>query len=93
MPDTGFTNSRIVAAYQERTRGSANYIQRAKESFPSGIVHDSRRLDPHPIYVARAKRSRKWDVDGNEYVDYVGGHGALTQPARIRTSAGGARGG
>jgi len=27
--------------------------------------------------VERASGSRKWDVDGNEYVDYLGGHGAL----------------
>jgi glutamate-1-semialdehyde 2,1-aminomutase len=27
--------------------------------------------------VERAQGSRKWDVDGNEYVDYYGGHGAL----------------
>jgi len=27
--------------------------------------------------VERAAGSRKWDVDGNEYVDYLGGHGAL----------------
>ena len=32
---------------------------------------------PFPIYVTRAKGCRKWDVDGNEYVDYFGGHGAL----------------
>src|SRR5204863_9259959 len=32
---------------------------------------------PYPIYVARAAGPRKWDVDGNEYVDYFGGHGAL----------------
>ena len=25
----------------------------------------------------RAKGPRKWDVDGNEYVDYFGGHGAM----------------
>ena len=29
------------------------------------------------IYVSHAKGSRKWDVDGNEYIDYVLGHGAL----------------
>jgi glutamate-1-semialdehyde 2,1-aminomutase len=29
-----------------------------------------------PIYVT-TPGSRKWDVDGNEYVDYFGGHGAL----------------
>src|SRR5215211_3483956 len=45
--------------------------------FPSGITHDSRRLKPYPIFVERALGSRKWDVDGNEYVDYTGGHGAL----------------
>ena len=27
--------------------------------------------------MERAAGSRKWDVDGNEYVDYAGGHGAL----------------
>src|SRR5690606_20152578 len=42
-----------------------------------GLTHDSRRLEPYPIYVERAAGSRKWDVDGNEYVDYTGGHGAL----------------
>ena len=33
--------------------------------------------EPHPLYVERAAGSRKWDVDGNEYVDHLGGHGAL----------------
>src|SRR5581483_4171845 len=30
-----------------------------------------------PVYVTHANGSRKWDVDGNEIVDYVMGHGAL----------------
>lgn len=29
------------------------------------------------IYISHAKGSRKWDVDGNEYIDYVMGFGAL----------------
>ena len=32
---------------------------------------------PTALYITRAKGPRKWDVDGNEYVDYFGGHGAL----------------
>jgi len=32
---------------------------------------------PYGLYVDRAERSRKWDVDNNEYIDYFGGHGAL----------------
>lgn len=45
--------------------------------FPSGVTHDGRYLQPYPIFVERAAGSHKWDVDGNEYVDYAGGHGAL----------------
>ena len=71
------SNSRIEAAYRERTRRSAELAKEALELFPSGITHDSRKLDPYAIYVDRAEGPRKWDVDGNEYVDYFGGHGAL----------------
>ena len=71
------SNSRIEAAYRERTRRSAELAKEARELFPSGITHDSRKLDPYTIYVDRAEGPRKWDVDGNEYIDYFGGHGAL----------------
>lgn len=43
----------------------------------NGVTHIGRYLEPHPVYIERAAGSRKWDVDGNEYVDYFGGHGAL----------------
>ncbi|MCI0581579.1 MAG: aminotransferase class III-fold pyridoxal phosphate-dependent enzyme, partial [Chloroflexi bacterium] len=61
----------------ERMAGSAALYDRARPVFPSGVTHDSRHLDPFPIYVTRAAGSHKWDVDSNEYVDYYGGHGAL----------------
>src|SRR3954454_16466967 len=61
----------------ERMAGSSALYDRAKETFPSGVTHDARFAKPFPIYVSRAQGSRKWDVDGNEYVDYYGGHGAL----------------
>ena len=71
------SNSRIEAAYRERTRRSAELAREARDLFPSGITHDSRKIDPYTIYVDRAEGPRKWDVDGNEYIDYFGGHGAL----------------
>src|SRR3982750_4657418 len=61
----------------ERMAGSSALYDRAKETFPSGVTHDARFAKPFPIYVSRAQGSRKWDVDGNEYVDSYGGHGAL----------------
>jgi glutamate-1-semialdehyde 2,1-aminomutase len=34
-------------------------------------------MRPFPLYAERAAGSRKWDADGHELIDYVGGHGAL----------------
>ncbi len=73
----GLSNSRIIAAYKERTKRSAELIADARKSFPSGITHDSRYLKPYGIYIEKAMGARKWDIDGNEYIDYFGGHGAL----------------
>src|SRR5947209_4194180 len=71
------TNSSIETEYRARTTGSAKLYAEACKAIPAGLTHDSRTLLPYPIYAARAAGARKWDVDGNEYVDYFGGHGAL----------------
>jgi glutamate-1-semialdehyde 2,1-aminomutase len=71
------TNSQIVAAYRQKTPASAKLAEEAATVFPSGITHDSRRTLPYAIYVERALGPKKWDADGNEYIDYYGGHGAL----------------
>ena len=71
------TNSKIETEYRARTRRSAELYAQACKAIPAGLTHDSRTLLPYPIYAARAAAARKWDVDGNEYVDYFGGHGAL----------------
>ena len=69
-------NSRIVTAYRQKTPGSADLAKQALELLPSGIAHDARNVDPYGIYVARAQGPHKWDVDGNEYRDFFGGHGS-----------------
>src|SRR5512134_1785748 len=67
----------IAERYRAKTPRSAALYARASAAFPSGITHDSRVLDPYPLFVERAAGPRKWCVDGHEYVDYFGGHGAL----------------
>lgn len=66
-----------VEAYIEKTPKSRALYHRAREIFPSGVTHDSRYLQPYPLSIERADGSHKWDVDGHEYIDYFGGHGAL----------------
>ena len=77
MNQASLTNSRIEAAYRAMTPKSAALFVQAQEALPGGLVHDSRQMHPYPFYCERAAGPRKWDVDGNVYVDYYGGHGAL----------------
>ena len=56
---------------------SAALHAEARELLPGGVTHDVRYFEPFPIYVERALGPRKWDVDGNEIIDLVMGHGAL----------------
>jgi glutamate-1-semialdehyde 2,1-aminomutase len=74
---TPSTNSGIVAAYRQRTPRSAEAASEAASVFPSGITHDVRYLEPYGIYVERALGPHKWDIDGNRYIDFFGGHGSL----------------
>jgi glutamate-1-semialdehyde 2,1-aminomutase len=67
----------ILARYEELHPTSAKLHARAAALFPDGVTHDVRHLSPFPLYVEQAIGSRKRDVDGNEIVDYVMGHGAL----------------
>jgi glutamate-1-semialdehyde 2,1-aminomutase len=69
--------SGIFERYAARTPRSRALHAEASRLLPNGVTHVGRYLEPYPIYVERAAGSRKWDVDGNEYVDYFGGHGAL----------------
>lgn len=67
----------IAETFQRKHPGSAALYREAVSLFPDGVTHDTRRFWPFPLYVDRAEGSRKWDVDGNEIIDYVVGHGAL----------------
>jgi len=47
---------------------------------PGGVnspVRAFKSVGRSPIFISRAKGSRIWDVDGNEYIDYVGSWGPM----------------
>lgn len=69
---------RLVEEYVLSHSKSQQLHERAVHLFPAnGATHSARVLDPFRPYITHASGSRKWDVDGNEYIDYVMGHGAL----------------
>jgi glutamate-1-semialdehyde 2,1-aminomutase len=67
----------VVERYIAKFPKSRELSQQAKSIFSRGVTHDSRIIFPFPIFIAHAQGSHEWDVEGNEYVDYCGGHGAL----------------
>ena len=56
---------------------SSDLYQRARNVLAGGVGHDLRHARPLPMYIQRGAGGRKWDVDGNEYVDFLMGNGAL----------------
>lgn len=68
---------REMAVYTERTAGSQRATERARKVMPAGVPSSFQAYDPWPIVVTHSAGSRMVDVDGNEYVDYDMGFGAL----------------
>jgi glutamate-1-semialdehyde 2,1-aminomutase len=66
----------ILDRYLAKTPGSAALARAARAVLPGGIVTDTRYFEPYGIYIDRAVGVHNWDVDGNAYLDFFGGHGA-----------------
>ncbi|MGB6462768.1 MAG: glutamate-1-semialdehyde 2,1-aminomutase [Nitrosotalea sp.] len=56
---------------------SKRLFLRSKKVIPSGINSPVRYYDPYPFFVKKAQGSSLWDVDGNHYLDFCNGYGAL----------------
>src|SRR5450432_4194180 len=59
---------------------SEELFRRAVEKIPGGVnspVRAFRSVGGHPVFIARGEGSLLYDVDGNEYIDYVGSWGPL----------------
>jgi len=56
--------------YMKKTRKSARLWQQSSKLMPGGVTGSIRYFEPYPIFMKKAKGSKIYDVDGNEYVDY-----------------------
>ncbi|MEI9475314.1 MAG: glutamate-1-semialdehyde 2,1-aminomutase [Deltaproteobacteria bacterium] len=63
-----------------KRKKSINLYQKALELIPGGVnspVRAFKAIGIPPTFIDRAKGSKIWDVDGNEYIDYVGSWGPM----------------
>ncbi len=59
---------------------SIQEFDRAKQSLPGGVNSPARAfrsVGGNPPFIAKAKGARMWDIDGNEYIDYVSSWGPM----------------
>src|SRR5207253_10101436 len=64
-------------AFRRRSKKSAQAWGAAKMRIAVGVDSNYRLVDPYPLCVRKAKGSRIWDADGNEYIDFCMALGAL----------------
>jgi glutamate-1-semialdehyde 2,1-aminomutase len=73
---SSFDDEEMRRLVQSSPKSKAIY-EKAKIDVPFGVHSNYRSSDPYPFYFSRAKGTRLWDVDGNEYTDYNMGFGVL----------------
>ena len=62
---------KALKEFQGRTAASARLFEKAGKTLPRGCEHAWAPSVPYPLFMERGQGSRIWDVDGNEYVDYI----------------------
>lgn len=59
---------------------SKQEFKRAQKSITGGVNSPARAMNSvkaDPVFIDKAKGSKMWDIDGNEYIDYVGSWGPM----------------
>lgn len=67
----------------ERYAASEAMLDRARQTIPLGAQTFSKSITQYPLgvspyFAARGQGSRLWDVDGNEYIDFINGLASVT---------------
>ncbi|MBV9521332.1 MAG: aminotransferase class III-fold pyridoxal phosphate-dependent enzyme, partial [Alphaproteobacteria bacterium] len=78
MPDTRINTSSAAALaeakerYAARRKQSGRLHAEACKSLPGGNTRSVLYFDPFPVMFERGAGCRLWDVDGHEYIDFLG---------------------
>jgi glutamate-1-semialdehyde 2,1-aminomutase/spore coat polysaccharide biosynthesis protein SpsF len=73
-----FEEARPAMAPRRQIEKSKAWLERAEKVIPGGSQTFSKGSNQHvrgvaPVFLAKGKGCRVWDVDGNEYIDYIQG--------------------
>ncbi|MGZ5213399.1 MAG: aspartate aminotransferase family protein [Actinomycetota bacterium] len=65
------------AKLEPKHRASIAYREIAGRTIAGGVASSWQASPPHAIYVDHGLGDRLWDIDGNEYIDFHLGYGAM----------------
>jgi glutamate-1-semialdehyde 2,1-aminomutase len=65
------------ALLEPKHLASIDYRETARRHVAGGVASSWQASPPHAIFIDRGEGSHIWDIDGNEYVDYHLGYGAM----------------
>ncbi|MBM4763168.1 aspartate aminotransferase family protein [Bacillus sp. B15-48] len=69
--------NKALSEFEQKTPKSKQFFNKAKRFMPGGVTANIKYYAPYPVVMKKAKGSYLYDVDGNEYVDYLLSYGAL----------------
>jgi len=70
--------------YAQKCKRSIDTFERAKKVIPSGLEHNLGLLNPYPLTMKTAQKATIWDIDENEYVDYLMGGGPIILGHKVK---------
>ena len=65
------------AKLEPKHRASIAYRKVAERTIAGGVASSWQAAPPHAIYIDHGLGNRLWDIDGNEYLDFHLGYGAM----------------
>jgi len=61
----------FLSFFETKTKKSKRLTDEAKEYIPGGVQHNLAFNYPFPIAIDKAEGAYLWDVDGNQYIDFL----------------------
>ena len=62
----------VLAYFDQKCAKSKEMTDEAKQYIPGGVQHNLAFNYPFPIAIEKADGAYLWDVDGNQYIDFLG---------------------
>ncbi len=82
IPET--VAAEIEKEYAKKCKRSIDSFERARKVIPAGLEHNLCLLNPYPLTMKTAQGATIWDIDGNEYVDYLMAGGPIILGHKVK---------